>query len=143
LLSLLVSYNASAVKIYNATSGLHSAFLKTKILSSTMMKRASLLQRERCSCKFRCRRIGSRCTIHYSSSPDSINGSSILFAKFTLGLLLPPMRIKVSLQASKQGSSPVLQIKEMKCCNSWFWLSRCMHVCNHAIAWAFCCGTPY
>jgi hypothetical protein len=53
------SYNASVVKIYNATSSLHSAFSKQKIFSSALKKRSILLQRWRCSCKFKSRRIGS------------------------------------------------------------------------------------
>jgi hypothetical protein len=54
----IASYNASAVKIYNATSSLlrfenENNFYKFE-------KRTSLLQRWRCSCKFLSRRIGSR-----------------------------------------------------------------------------------
>jgi hypothetical protein len=37
--------------------------LKTKIVSSTLKKLSSLLQRWRCRCKFQSRRIGSGCTL--------------------------------------------------------------------------------
>jgi hypothetical protein len=54
----IASYNASAVKIYNATSSLVRCENKTIFFSHD--KHSSLLQRWRCSCKFKSRRIGSR-----------------------------------------------------------------------------------
>jgi hypothetical protein len=48
----IVSYNASDAKIYNAMSSLVH-YDNKKIVSSTLKKRFSLLQRWRCSCKFR------------------------------------------------------------------------------------------
>jgi hypothetical protein len=54
----IVSYNASVVKIYNVTSSL-VRFEKQKNIGNTFIKRSSLLQRWRCSCKFQSSRIGS------------------------------------------------------------------------------------
>jgi hypothetical protein len=53
----IVSYNASAVKIYNATISL--VRLENKNILLYFEKRFSLLQRLRWSCKFQSRRIGS------------------------------------------------------------------------------------
>jgi hypothetical protein len=50
-------YNAGGVKSYNATSSL--VRFETKQFSSNLKKRSSLLQRWRCSCKFKSRRVGS------------------------------------------------------------------------------------
>jgi hypothetical protein len=56
----IVSYNASvAVKIYNATNSIARFFLK-KNYFSPKHKRSCLLQRWRCSCKFKSRRIGPK-----------------------------------------------------------------------------------
>jgi hypothetical protein len=52
----IVSYNASAAKNYNPTN---SSFLKQKIFSSVLTERSIPLQRRRCGCKFKSRRIGS------------------------------------------------------------------------------------
>jgi hypothetical protein len=53
----IVSYNASDVKIYNATSSI----LKTKTFSPNQKSDlAFLLPRRCCSCNFRSRRIGPR-----------------------------------------------------------------------------------
>jgi hypothetical protein len=53
----IVSYNASAVKIYNATSS-HVRF-ENKSIVFLNVKSFILLQRWRYSCKFKSRRIGS------------------------------------------------------------------------------------
>jgi hypothetical protein len=57
----IVSYNASVVQVFNATSSL--GHFENKNISSTLKKRSSLLQRWRCSWKLKCRRIGSRSKI--------------------------------------------------------------------------------
>jgi hypothetical protein len=54
-----VSYNASAVKVYNATGSL-VRFENKKVFSSTLKNALALLQRWRCSCEFKSRRIGLR-----------------------------------------------------------------------------------
>jgi hypothetical protein len=54
----IVSYSASAVKIYNATNS--SARLQNKNYFSVLYKRSSLLERRRCNCIFKCRWIGYR-----------------------------------------------------------------------------------
>jgi hypothetical protein len=51
------SYNASAIEFYNATGSL--VRLENKTILFYFEKRSSLLQRWRCSCKFRRHRIGS------------------------------------------------------------------------------------
>jgi hypothetical protein len=53
----IASYNASAVKIYNAMCGL--VRFENKTILFYYEKGSSLLQRWRCSCKFKSRRIGS------------------------------------------------------------------------------------
>jgi hypothetical protein len=53
----IASYNASVVNSYNATGSL--ACFENKNISFYFYKRSSLLQRWRCSCKFKNRRIGS------------------------------------------------------------------------------------
>jgi hypothetical protein len=53
----IVSYNAIACKIYNAAGSL-ARFVNKNILFY-FEKRSSLLQRWRCSCKFKSRRICS------------------------------------------------------------------------------------
>jgi hypothetical protein len=53
----IVYYNASAVNFYNATGSL--ARFESKNIVAYFEKRSSLLQRWRCSCKFKSRRIGS------------------------------------------------------------------------------------
>jgi hypothetical protein len=53
----IVIYNASVVNFYNATGSL--ARFKNKNILFYFVKRSSLLQRWRCSCKFKNRRIGS------------------------------------------------------------------------------------
>jgi hypothetical protein len=56
-----VIYNASVVNFYNATGSL--ARFENKNILFCFEKRSSLLQRWRCSCKFKNRRIGSwNCT---------------------------------------------------------------------------------
>jgi hypothetical protein len=55
----IASYNASAVKIYNATNTL-VRFKNKKYYLLQRKKRSSLLQRWRCRCKLRSRMIGSR-----------------------------------------------------------------------------------
>jgi hypothetical protein len=55
-----VSYNASVVKIYNTTNSIPRFSKKTFF---PYLKRCSLPQRLRWSCKFRSRRIGSRISI--------------------------------------------------------------------------------
>jgi hypothetical protein len=55
----VASYNASVVNFYNATGSL-SRFENKNILLY-FEKCSSLLQRWRCRCKFKNRRIGSRC----------------------------------------------------------------------------------
>jgi hypothetical protein len=55
--SYVFIYNASVVNFYNATSNL--ARFENKNILSFFEKRSSLLQRCRCSCKFKSRRIGS------------------------------------------------------------------------------------
>jgi hypothetical protein len=75
----IVSYNASAVKFYIATSSL--VRFETKIYSFTMNKRSSQLQRGRGSCKFRSCRIESRA---------QFSTSSILTLTLSLSLSLPP-----------------------------------------------------
>jgi hypothetical protein len=54
----IASYNASIVNFYNATGSLARFGNKNFLLK--FEKRCSLLQRWRCSCKFKSRRIGSR-----------------------------------------------------------------------------------
>jgi hypothetical protein len=51
-------YNASVVIFYSATGSL--ARFENKNISSYLKKRSSLLQRWRCTCKFKKRRIGTR-----------------------------------------------------------------------------------
>jgi hypothetical protein len=50
-------YNASIVNFYNATG--NKARFENKNILFYFEKRSSLLQRWRCSCKFKSRRIGS------------------------------------------------------------------------------------
>jgi hypothetical protein len=57
----IASYNASAVKIYNATSSLVRFGSKNFfVYFEKMLYTYSQLQRQLCSCKFKSRRIGSR-----------------------------------------------------------------------------------
>jgi hypothetical protein len=55
----IACYNASAVKIYKATSSL-VRFEDKKLFLQIWKKRSSLLQRQLCSCKFESRRICSK-----------------------------------------------------------------------------------
>jgi hypothetical protein len=65
-----LSYNASVVKVYNATCSLER--FKNKNIFFCFEKRCSLLQRWRCSCKFKSRRIGSWCIhLHTYLSPGA------------------------------------------------------------------------
>jgi hypothetical protein len=56
----IASYNASVVNFYNATGSL--ARFENKNIIFYFSKHSSLLQRWRCSWKFKNRRIGSRCS---------------------------------------------------------------------------------
>jgi hypothetical protein len=58
------SYNASVVNFYNATGTL--ARFENKNIIFYILKRSSLLQRWRCSCKSKSRRIGSWIRTHAS-----------------------------------------------------------------------------
>jgi hypothetical protein len=58
----IASYNAGAVKFYNGTSS--PVRFENNIFLLYFKKRPSLLQRWRCSCKFRSRRIGTRMLLH-------------------------------------------------------------------------------
>jgi hypothetical protein len=68
----ILSYNASAVKIY-ATGSL-ACFENKKKISTGMKYYSSLLKRWRCKCKFRSRRIGPRFCCRVSAK--SLNGSA-------------------------------------------------------------------
>jgi hypothetical protein len=54
---MIVGYNASVVNFYNSTGS--RARFENKNIFFYFEKRSSLLQRWRCSCKFKSRRIGS------------------------------------------------------------------------------------
>jgi hypothetical protein len=71
----IVNSNASAAKIYNATT---HRILITNIFF-TFVKRSNLLQRWRCSCKFRSRRIGSRVKRLCKFSPNERLFSYVVF----------------------------------------------------------------
>jgi hypothetical protein len=63
--STIVSYNASAVKIYNQTSSL--VLFENKNVFFYFETRSSLIQRWRCSCKFGSRRMDSSHCLSNSS----------------------------------------------------------------------------
>jgi hypothetical protein len=75
----IASYNASAVKFYSATSSL--VRFENRFFFFYFEKCSSLLQRWRCSCKFKNRRIGSRMEVIYIA----INISADLFDYQQLG----------------------------------------------------------
>jgi hypothetical protein len=58
----IASYNASVVKMSNVTSTYPMYLVRFKKKNSffTMKERSTLLQRQRCSCKFKSRSIGPR-----------------------------------------------------------------------------------
>jgi hypothetical protein len=79
----ITSYNASVVKIYNATNSI--VYFRDKKYFSLVLKWSSLLQRWRCSCKFGSRRIGSRKRIFMpkeNPTSESLCGQRSLTAHF-------------------------------------------------------------
>jgi hypothetical protein len=72
----IASYNASAAKVYNATSSL--VHFENNILFN-YEKRSSLLQRWRCSCKYNSRRyIGLAPGIKFTSTISNLSSTSEL-----------------------------------------------------------------
>jgi hypothetical protein len=81
----IASYNASVVNFYNATGSL--ARFKNKNILFYLGKVPSLLQRWRCSCKFKDRRIGSR--IGTCANTSSVKNVVVGYACKNF-IILPP-----------------------------------------------------